>query len=131
MEYLKIQIAITVLVTQASALLMTQFKHITLPYFPIEISRTAASCPMSKIILQIGFLTCALTYALLEKKKYQLDIGLILLRMVVLSCFDDVHYFRTHMAGVFLLFAGVACNVCQKQGSWLLLLYAIVLYGLR
>ena len=131
MEYLKIQIAITILATQVSALLMTYVKQTTLPYFPIEISRTAASCSMSKTILQIGFLTCALSYALMEKKKYQLDVGLILLGMVVLSLFDDVQYFRLHMTGVFLLFVGVTCNVCQKQGSWMLLLYAIFIYGLR
>lgn len=99
----------------------------SVPYFPIEISRTATG-PVSRWVFSIG-LTCSVITLLLESatpKRYALAVAGILL----LAWVDDVVSRFWHMVGVVLLFIG-SVTIVNWNVAWVPLLCGAGIYTAR
>jgi hypothetical protein len=105
---LGIHILITILLTQIVALLSNDS---TLPYFPIEISRTVASSFWSKTVFTIGILS--LSFYLSET----LSLFPLWSGLCIVAIFDDFHYWYLHMFGALSLFPGALFHVLIKNGT--------------
>lgn len=116
-------ILLSVITTALTAL----FYDKSVPYYPIEISRTATG-PTSRWVFSIG-LTLSVIALVLEHptpKRYSLAIAGILL----LAWVDDVVSRFWHMAGVVLLFIGSVLIVDWKT-AWVPLLCGAGIYAAR
>jgi len=103
MQAVKIHLLCTIVATQAAALLCAD----KLPYFPIEISRTAASSSESYWIFLIGVaLLPGYMPVVVEASTLLVFAGLF-----VLALCDDVRYYRLHMFGVLLVVMGCVYRV--------------------
>lgn len=100
----------TVILTQLSAIIYNKvYQTGSLPYFPIEISRTAASNPFSYIILFGGAILSVVNLIQTLKPQSTLSMfGIILggAGLVCLAIFDDVNHWAMHMLGVLGLMIG-------------------------
>ena len=94
------------------------------PYFPIEVSRAAASHPNAAAGLQ--FLAW-LTFPFIEDR-YD---GLFTVALWVIAYFDDVDYWFVHMCGVGLLGLAVAWREYNKRDRRCDAEYALYFYLLR
>lgn len=107
-QTVKQHLLVTVLLTQATSLLFGD----RLPYFPIEISRTAASHPTSYYVLVFGTLTC---FGYISKYVDRPEMILSWLGMCVLAIFDDVNHWSAHMFGVLVMMLGVSTNIYLRS----------------
>jgi len=116
-------IIVTVITTAITAV----FHDKSVPYYPIEISRTATG-PISRWIFSIG-LTASVLMLLAEHptpRKYALSVAGILL----LAWVDDVTSRFWHMMGVVLLFIG-SVIIVKWSVAWVPLLCGAGIYASR
>ena len=115
----KCHVAVTILATFVSSLIWG-----TVPYFPIEISRTASSGPVPTLIFRTG---CSLLLGtiwatnLLNASTLLMWVGL-----VIVAQFTDVEHLVPHLAGVALVFAGAASMSSVSKGLAPLLTAAVI-----
>ena len=126
MDPVHVHLVATILLVQVSAVWLDRTS--TLPYFPIEISRTAAESPMANVVLRVGFttliVTCILTQTL-SWPRFILWFGLMLV-----AFFPDTVHMARHMSGVGILFVAACLQLSQtwNMQRGLLLLFALFLY---
>jgi hypothetical protein len=100
------------------------------PYFPIEISRCAASHSISQQCLTFGALTAPLVYFLTSNTPSLLAYAAFG-GLIVLSLFNDVAFFLIHNFGVFMIFLAAVMQVVVSGQHFLNLFSALVILGLR
>ena len=128
MFWIKAHLFILVISIQLIALLTEN----TLPYFPIEISRTAETGELNRILFPIGALTLGITLCLINQFKLKYFVSW--LGLVVLSYFDDKRYHLLHMLGVLIMFIGFALigmNSRTKNADLVVILCAVLIYLIR
>jgi hypothetical protein len=96
MQAIKAHVFVTVVLTQLAALYIDN----NVPYFPIEISRTAAG-PYASMVFRVGILSCGLVIFLL--KAMRVDTLALWISLCIIALFDDVYFWWTHMFGVVLM----------------------------
>ncbi len=124
MDAIKIHLLVTIIATQVVAL----FYERTVPYFPIEISRTAASGKTSLLTFRVGILTIILS--LLWTGQLTLITFLLWIGLSIVAVFDDVSYWGLHMIGVGVVFVIMTVHTFQ-HGAMMPILCALIIYGLR
>lgn len=125
MSAAKWHVLLTVLLTQALA-----YWKGNLPYFPIEVSRTAASDPLALNAFRIGILT--LIFTLQTTEPYHTAKLFVWLALVCIAVFDDENYKMLHVVGLVMLGFGMAwLAALRKPYGWPILLTAAVIYGIR
>jgi len=126
MDAVKCHLLVTVLATQACALYEG-----AVPYFPIEISRTAASSPMAMRALAIGFVTLGIT--LWRTQTLDVITGTMWLGLVVVAAVPDTLNWVLHMAGVAVVFAAAVVHAHRSRNIALVppLVCAVTVYALR
>jgi hypothetical protein len=99
-----------------------------IPYFPIEISRTASG-GLAYYILSIGIPPLILTSYIdnnLTNGRFMMITSLF-----IIACFDDKTHLYEHLIGVFLLMITFLINAIQSDGKMVVVLTCFVLYILR
>lgn len=125
MEYVKAHLLATILATQVSALIWGK-----VPYFPIEISRTAASGPIPLTIFRIGIVSVIAT--LFITKSLNIQTFVVWISLSTICLFDDVNYWALHMSGVAgLLLVSIYSIYLRGRACLAPCIMAIVIYGLR
>lgn len=103
-----------------------------LPYFPIEISRMAASGPFALNIFRIGLsLPLAILLFLLEEGGYCTPRWLAWVALQIIIWLDDVHYWGWHMVGVVLLGASAVWALYIEPAHLSIFLIAGVIWCIR
>lgn len=126
LEAAKIHLFITIILTQLSSILYNE-----IPYFPIEISRTAADGGViTKYIFNIGLISLIITLLFtnnINKETFVLWFGLSMI-----AYFDDKQHWVLHNIGVLILFLVAMFNAYKIGGeSVLLVLLALSINTLR
>ena len=103
----------------------------TIPYFPIEISRTAVGPYASQFFLLMVCVLGIATYAQhgLVSRYFSAWLGIF-----VVATYDDVNYYTIHMLGayhIFLTAASLAFINYKNQDFWILLSVITLLYVLK
>jgi hypothetical protein len=104
------------------------------PYFPIEISRCAASTPFANDIFSMGLIQSFLIYAITAQKPgvpIHISFFCIWLSLSIIGLFNDVDYWIMHMFGVTALVLSILWKIHQEQRTYSLLLSAVALYMTR
>ena len=102
----------TVVCVQVAALLVDR----RVPYWPIEVSRTAASGPAAFTVFVVGAATLGVT--LYQTATLCATTAALWLALLVIALFDDVSFFEAHMGGVAALAAvAVAAAVQAGRGA--------------
>jgi hypothetical protein len=117
-----------VIISVVTTALTALFVDKSVPYYPIEISRTATG-PTSRWVFSLGLTLSVLTLVLEHPtpKKYTLAIiGVLLLAWVD----DEVSRFW-HMVGVGLLFVGSVVAISNWKVAWVPLLCGAGIYAAR
>lgn len=96
----KLHILLTVLLTQCAAL----FWDRAVPYFPIEVSRTAAAGPRALAFFRVGMLSLGMTLWSCGLLRAPYIAGW--LSLIAIALFDDVHYRVLHSLSV----AALGCS---------------------
>lgn len=123
MQAVKLHLLITIICTQVAALLFN------VPYFPIEISRTAASGPISSLVFRFGLFSLIVTLLLTGTLNNQTLLLWLSLSMIAL--FNDKSYFWIHMLGFGIMLALSTYQAITRPLSLRLLILALSLYLLR
>jgi hypothetical protein len=125
MEFVKFHLTATILLTQAASLLD---KNTALPYFPIEISRSAASSVIAGNIMKIGFVTLPAT--MYFTSSFSFTALLLWMGLVVVAFVPDTMSLGLHMSGVALVFG--AASLQMRQGTdFILVGFGLTMYVLR
>lgn len=125
---IKVHLFVLVVIIQSIALI----KETTLPYFPIEISRTAATGELNKTLFPLGILSLGVTFWMTGEFKLQYILSWI--GLIILSYFDDKNYFLLHMFGVFIMIVGVILIGLYSKTRYadlIIVLCAIMIYAVR
>ena len=128
MFWVKVHLFVLVVIVQTIAL----FKETTLPYFPIEISRTAATGDLNKTLFPLGILSLGITFWMTGEFKLQYLLSWI--GLFILSYFDDEKYFLLHMFGVFIMIVGVILIGLYSKTRYadlIIVLCAMIIYAVR
>jgi hypothetical protein len=133
-DLLGLHLAAVILTTQLVALFVdprlgvTTAKHL-ITYFPIEISRTAASLPFAANVFKLGVLSLGAQIPFASSKDAFIPIWIGLL---MIAFFDDVTYWGVHMFGVLLMFLGfLPLLLLGGPDKTILFVSAISIYLLR
>jgi hypothetical protein len=126
---LKIHIFVAVVASQLAALFLDVER---VPYFPIEVSRTAATGYYSKCVFNTGIMTLVVTMWLgdILRLKY----ALLYMSLVCIAYFDDVTHWHLHMFGVALLFLGAVTLLAtstRSRDDTITLIIAALIYLVR
>lgn len=108
MKWVKLHLLVIVLMVQATALFWERDEP--LPYFPIEISRTAATGVLNRWLFLLAILSLGVTLhlrRLLERYR------LVWIALLFLAWFDDKHHPLSHQISVGLLFLGLIHALSQ------------------
>ncbi len=124
MLYTKLYLLFTICVTVIAAHL--DFES-TLPYFPIEISRVAASSKRTLNLFRMLALTVGPVMLLLGEMK-DMASCVVWLGLITLAWFDDVNHLLLHMLGVGILVIGSMLSHKFNAGT---ILSALLIYGIR
>jgi len=120
LESAKIHLFITIILTQISSILYNE-----IPYFPIEISRTAADGGViTKYIFNIGLTSIIITLFMtnnVTKETILLWIGLS-----IIALFDDKQHWIMHNLGVLILFIVAMINAYHVGGSAVLFVFMAI-----
>lgn len=109
-------------------------KHGNVPYFPIEISRTAASCAMTKSIFLLTAVTLGGTLLQLRAFDNDLDMFGMWVGLFIVAMYPDDESWGAHMFGLAVLVFGfvVKAYKCQNRRHALkIVVSALALYLLR
>lgn len=123
MDVVKVHLLVTIIATQLVAL----FYDRKVPYFPIEISRTAASGQTSLLTFRVGVLSILLT--LFWTGHLTLTTFILWIGLSIVAVFDDVSHWGLHMMGVAVVFTVMAVRSIE-HGS-MPVIYAVIIYGVR
>ena len=117
--------------TVVGVMLTSLFVDKKLPYFPIEVSRMAASGPVALLTFRIGCTTLFLTtWAIDGFPSY--NIILLCVSLAVIAIFDDVRSLLGHMLGILGLAVCASIQVWSKPLLvWTCLVPAAAIYLLR
>jgi hypothetical protein len=124
MKPVQVHLLITLLATAACAWLWGNT-----PYFPIEISRMAASCRPSQVTFAIGLVTVLRT--LFRTQQLSLSAWALYVGLVCIAVPDTMH-FTIHMIGVMIVLCGMLAR-CWTRGR-LVKTYtavAVAVHGIR
>lgn len=126
LESAKIHLFITIILTQISSLLYNE-----IPYFPIEISRTAADGgAITKYIFNIGLTSIIIT--LIMTNNINKETVLLWIGLSIIALFDDKQHWIMHNIGVLILFIVAILNAYRVGGkAVLLVLMAIAINVIR
>lgn len=126
MDVAKAHLLATVVATQCTALLAG-----SVPYFPIEVSRTIASGPLPTLVFRLGVWSLGLS--LCWTRTLTWNTAALWLSVVWIAEFDDVRHWALHMMGVGMLFAACTFSSVQHRGTAALLPLgaAFTIYVLR
>lgn len=115
---LKNHLLITAILTQLSALFYNGSNN-NLPYFPIEISRTASSNTYSWCILIIGSISSIWHIVYDDVLTYHMKIGLGIAwaGLCGLALFDDLSYLRAHMYSSYIMIIGGLYTIYVSPGT--------------
>jgi len=112
MDLLKLQLLTTVILTQAVSLYSGN-----VPYFPIEISRTAASSKWALFVFRVGM--CSSIVLVHHALNYNQILAWF--SLVVIAIFDDVAWPGMHIVGLWMLgLSGVIAAYYSEQGLTLI-----------
>lgn len=114
----RIHMLATVLGVMASALFVDK----KVPYFPIEVSRMAASGPVALLVFRIGCCSLLITTSVFDGTPSP-TILLLCISLAVIAVVDDVTSWIVHMMGVLGLFVSACIQVHSKP----VLLYTCLL----
>lgn len=122
----KIHLFITIILTQLSSILYNE-----IPYFPIEISRTAADGGIiTKYIFNIGLTSIIVT--LFMTNNVNNETLLLWIGLSIIALFDDKQYWILHNVGVLIMFLIAIFNAYKMGGkSVLLVLMALAVNAIR
>lgn len=128
MDAVKWHLATTILVTQAVALYDGR-----LPYFPIEVSQTAASSSSSLGAFTTGIASLLVTLIYTESLT---DVTLALwVGLMVVALVPGTLSWSVHMLGVAIVFLAAGVHVyramAKEPSKWIPLAWAILLFSLR
>lgn len=119
---------LTIIATQIVALMSNVS---TVPYYPIEISRTIAGSPWSQLIFQFGIVSMII-YPFSAKS---FSILFIWLALCIIAFLDDVNHWSFHMFGTLLLTLGSIYHIfitnTNLQTKYILMASVISLYLCR
>ena len=99
------------------------------PYWPIEVSRMAASGPVASSVFLAGALTLGATLHLCGQMT-RMNVAMWI-ALVVIARFDDINHLKLHMAGVAALGAIGIASMIRNSAAILPLTVAIALWGFR
>lgn len=99
------------------------------PYWPIEVSRMAASGWLASRVFVAGAVTLGVTMYMVDSLSAMN--AAVWAAIVVIAVFDDIAYYKTHMAGVALLGVIGIAGIRGKPEATLPLVAAIMLWGFR
>ena len=101
------------------------------PYFPIEISRNAASGIVPLTVFRLGFFS--LIFTLIRTNTLTWTAYMLWISLVFIAAFDDFNYVMLHSVGVAGLIVSSACNVYfYKWNSGVIpFCAALAIYGMR
>jgi hypothetical protein len=102
-----------------------------LPYFPIEISRMAASGPLALRTFRVGLSTPLAILIIMEHGMSNGPIWLGWLALQLIIWFDDINYWLGHMAGVTLLGMSTVWALYLEPSKWIFFTIAGLLWCLR
>ena len=125
MIYTKLCLLAVILATWAAA-----FRDRSLPYFPIEISRTATGS-LSRWVFRLGVLAGS---AVMHAEADSFDVYITWAGLLLLAWFDDLRHFELHMAGVAVMTLGVGIRAVlfsDTANTVPLFVCAAVIYALR
>jgi len=97
MDVIKAHVLATIVATQIVALLVDR----SVPYFPIEVSRTAASGPTALCTMRVGFVL--LLPVLVWQQQLTMPTLWLWAALVCIAVADDVRYWTVHMLGVAMM----------------------------
>jgi hypothetical protein len=125
--YTKILLLLFVLIIQSVALL-----YGAVPYFPIEISRTAEASPINLWLfpLCVIILPCLMLLCHEFHNKYIIS----LIGLILLALFDDKRHWLMHMIGIFIMVLGTFVIILysgEARERCMLLCCALMLYVTR
>lgn len=127
MLYVKLHLIFLVISIQLNAILNCQ-----LPYFPIEISRTAECSECNKWLFFIG--SILLGFTMFYTGQFKIKYFTMWVGLVLLSWFDDKEYLLLHLFGVFIMFVGLYISIngsSTPKEDLKLILFAIIIYLIR
>lgn len=126
MNAVKLHLLVTVVASQAVALYDG-----AVPYFPIEISRTAASSANANRALATGFATLLVT--LLYTKTLDVVTFTMWVGLMVVALVPDTLNWTVHMLGVVIVFVAALAHVYRHRDAALLppVICSAVCYGIR
>lgn len=124
--FIKVNLFLVILLTQLASIF---FQPEKLPYFPIEISRSASSNELSRFIFMAGmaFMFFPIMYSGELEKYFPVWVS-----VMILAYFDDKNYWLLHMVGVFLLFVTSFYRIyhCGFREFYIAFI-ALILYVMR
>lgn len=120
----KLHLLASILATQVFALWDSK----NLPYFPIEISRTAASSPLATRSLQVGFSTLLVTMVLSGAATWAR--GLMWLGIMIVAFVPDTLHKVLHIVGVLVVFAAAIMDLAWTGRMYFVFLAGLI-YALR
>lgn len=141
MRWSKRYLLVLILVVQSIALLSTD-PHEQIPYFPIEISRTAATTALNRWVFPLGVLLLVPVALRVDgpRTRSPMRFTVAWLGLFMLAWFDDKHYWLLHMIGVGLMILSLL-SACGKWNGGSLgmellwqnerLIGGLVLYAVR
>jgi hypothetical protein len=128
MDYLKLHLLATVILTQSASVWSGD-----VPYFPIEISRTASSSALPLLVFRTGVAIVPVTLWFTRTiSSVRLPIVLAWIGLAMIAGFDDVKWMKMHVAGiVVLILASVFAMLDKKGDGALFILTALLIYAIR
>jgi hypothetical protein len=132
---LGLHVVAVILATQAVAFFIdptfnTSKRERLIPYFPIEISRTAASLPYAANVFKLGVASLAIHLPLFDSTDAQDSLYPIWLGLVIVALFDDATYWGAHMLGVLIMAMGFIPLLFERD-RLILFCSAVLIYGIR
>ena len=123
MEAVKIHLVATILLVQFAS-------YDRVPYFPTEISRSAASSPNALNMMRIGFTTLLMT--LYATDQFSVPVSILWVGLMIVAFVPDTLSLGGHMVGVALIFVAASLQCLAREGNGAHLLgLGVFLYFLR
>ena len=121
MEVLKTQLLVTVILTQIASLYFGD-----VPYFPIEVSRTAASSKLGLFVFRVGMCS-SITSLLFYYRVLAYNHFFAWVSLVTIAVFDDIKWPAMHVVGlVMLATSGTIAAYTANNGAYLVCLAALL-----
>ena len=120
MHITQLHLLITIVATQVTALISGK-----VPFFPIEISRTAASSSLSYLVFNVGILSFIVTVLLVGL--FDWNIFLLWIGLSIISIYDDVNHLNAHNLGLVVV-AIAAIIRSYTINKWMMSIAAFIVF---